>query len=272
MTRPGVGTARRGRAGTVPRSPASPGQPASRAGRAGRYHRARRPVINTLCPSALPRPRQSDAEASGESSLVYADDALVVVDKPAGLLSVPGRGETGREHLVARVQRRFADALVVHRLDQATSGLVVFARGTAMQRALSKAFAARLVTKRYEALVQGIVEADEGAIDLPLAADWPHRPRQRVDPLRGKPSLTRWRVLGRDAALARTRLQLEPVTGRSHQLRVHLLAIGHPIVGDALYAPEWPAPRLMLHACVLALPHPANGSTLTVHSAVPFEL
>ena len=217
-------------------------------------------------------PRAAPAGCDAKPAFVHADDALVVVDKPAGMLSVPGRGQAGREHLAAHVQRRFADALVVHRLDMATSGLVVFARGAAVQRALSMAFAARRVAKGYEALVHGLVGDDEGEIDLPLAADWPNRPRQRVDPVRGKPSLTRWRVLARDRARSCTQLQLEPVTGRSHQLRVHLLAIGHPIVGDALYAPARPAPRLMLHACALTLPHPGRGSTFTLRSAVPFGL
>lgn len=203
-------------------------------------------------------------------SVLYGDDTLVVVDKPAGLLAVPGRGEHLQDCLAARVQARFADALVVHRLDMATSGLMVFARGAAAQRALSQAFAERRVTKRYEAVVGGLLVEDAGTIDLPLAADWPNRPRQQVDPLRGKPSLTHWRVLSRDTATQTTRLALEPLTGRSHQLRVHLLAIGHPILGDALYAPLSAAPRLLLHACGLTIPHPQAGQPLTFSSAAPF--
>jgi tRNA pseudouridine32 synthase/23S rRNA pseudouridine746 synthase len=198
------------------------------------------------------------------------DAALVAADKPAGLLAVPGRGEANRDCLAARVQADVPDALVVHRLDQATSGVMLFGRGAASQRALSMAFAERRVAKRYEAIVHGLVSPDEGEIDLPLAADWPKRPRQQVDRERGKPSLTRWRVLSRDAAAGTTRLQLEPVTGRSHQLRVHLAAIGHAIVGDTLYAPRADAPRLMLHACELRLPHPADGRTLIVTSPLPF--
>lgn len=205
-------------------------------------------------------------------TLVHADAALVAVDKPAGLHTVPGRGALAHGSLAERVRHLHADALVVHRLDMATSGLVVFARGAAAQRALSIAFAARRVAKRYQAVVAGLVAAEEGAIELPLAADWPRRPRQCVDFERGKAALTRWRVLGRDAAAARTLLQLEPVTGRAHQLRVHLLAIGHPIVGDALYAPEPAAPRLLLHACALALPHPLDGALLELTSPVPFAL
>ncbi len=197
------------------------------------------------------------------------DVALVAADKPAGLLAVPGRGDAKRDCLAARVQADVSDALVVHRLDQATSGVMLFGRGAAMQRALSITFAERRIAKRYQAVVQGVVDADDGEIELPLAADWPNRPRQQVDRVRGKPALTRWRVLSRDDA-GTTRLQLEPVTGRAHQLRVHLAAIGHAIVGDTLYAPQAQASRLMLHACELRLQHPVDGRTLVVASAVPF--
>jgi tRNA pseudouridine32 synthase/23S rRNA pseudouridine746 synthase len=203
--------------------------------------------------------------------VMHADDSLVVVDKPAGLLAVPGRGPDKADCAAARVQRRFPDALVVHRLDMATSGLLAFARGIEAQRALGRAFETRAVGKRYVALVHGEVGADAGEIDLPLAADWPHRPRQHVDPLRGRAALTRWHVLGRERG--RTRVALEPVTGRSHQLRVHLLAIGHPIVGDALYAPPELhdlAPRLLLHACRLVLPHPRDGAACVFESPAPF--
>jgi tRNA pseudouridine32 synthase / 23S rRNA pseudouridine746 synthase len=201
---------------------------------------------------------------------LYQDDMLLAVDKPAGLLSVPGRGEANRECVAARVQAAMADALVVHRLDQATSGVMLFGRGADVQRALSMAFAERRVAKRYEAIVHGQVQGDRGEIDLPLLTDWPNRPRQMVDHQSGKPSLTRWCVLSRDAAADTTRLQLEPVTGRSHQLRVHLAAIGHAIVGDTLYAPTVTASRLMLHACELRLPHPADARTLIIVSPLPF--
>ena len=202
--------------------------------------------------------------------VLYSDDAMVVVDKPAGLLAVPGRGDTHRDCVATRVQDQFADALVVHRLDQATSGLLVFARGMAAQRFLNQAFADRRVEKRYIAVVAGLLADDRGQIDLPLAADWPNRPRQQVDAKGGKPSLTRWRAVSRDPSACTTRVELEPVTGRSHQLRVHLLAIGHPIVGDALYAPAVPAPRLMLHACALTVPHPQDGRALNFSSQAPF--
>jgi tRNA pseudouridine32 synthase / 23S rRNA pseudouridine746 synthase len=201
---------------------------------------------------------------------LYEDPWLIAIDKPAGLLAVPGRGQANRDCVAARVQAEAADALVVHRLDQATSGVMLFGRGAAMQRALSMAFAERRVDKRYEAIVQGLVKDGEGEIDLPLLADWPNRPRQQVDREHGKASLTRWRVLARDAASQTTRLQLQPVTGRSHQLRVHLASIGHAIVGDTLYAPGDSAPRLLLHACELRLPHPAEARTLVIASSLPF--
>jgi tRNA pseudouridine32 synthase/23S rRNA pseudouridine746 synthase len=181
--------------------------------------------------------------------VVYADDRLVVVDKPPGMLSVPGRTEP--DCASARVQALYPDALVVHRLDQATSGLLLFARGAQAQRELSADFAERRVGKVYVAVVAGRLEG-EGVIDLPLGADWPNRPRQQVDFKRGKPSQTRWRVLAHEGP--DTRLLLTPVTGRSHQLRVHLAHVGHPILGDALYAPPAVAaagPRLLLHASEL---------------------
>lgn len=209
--------------------------------------------------------------------LVHADDELLVVVKPAGLLSVPGRGADRADCMATRVQARFTDALIVHRLDMATSGLLVFGRGAQAQRTLSMAFAGRGVHKRYEAVVHGLVEADQGEVDLPLITDWPRRPRQMVCLERGKPSLTRFRVLGRDAAACTTRVSLEPVTGRSHQLRVHMLAMGHPIVGDPLYGPD-AAPavvgqagrRLLLHASELGLPHPRDGQLWRWASPPPF--
>jgi tRNA pseudouridine32 synthase/23S rRNA pseudouridine746 synthase len=182
---------------------------------------------------------------------------------------VPGRGAAGADNLLARVQALHADAMVVHRLDMATSGLMVFARGAPAQRTLSMAFEARRVDKRYEAIVEGRVAGDVGEIDAPLAADWPQRPRQQVDAERGKPSLTQWRVLQRGADT--TRLALTPVTGRTHQLRVHLLHIGHPIRGDALYAADpLQAPSLLLHATRLCFDHPTRGAPLAFDSPAPF--
>jgi tRNA pseudouridine32 synthase/23S rRNA pseudouridine746 synthase len=203
------------------------------------------------------------------SWLLHVDADLVVVNKPAGLLSVPGRGADKQDCAWARVRATCADAQVVHRLDMATSGLLLFARGPAAQRALSRAFEERHVFKRYEALVDGDPGADAGEIDLPLAADWPRRPLQVVDLQRGKPALTRWRVLFRERP-GRTRIAFEPVTGRSHQLRVHAAAMGWPIAGDALYGQAASAPRLLLHACELRLPHPAGGAPLHVRCAPDF--
>jgi tRNA pseudouridine32 synthase / 23S rRNA pseudouridine746 synthase len=201
--------------------------------------------------------------------VVYADEALIALDKPAGLLAVPGRGPDKQDCLAVRAQTLYPDARVVHRLDMATSGLLLMARGPHAQRQLGMAFAQRCVHKRYVAVVEGVVPHAEGEIDLPLAPDWPQRPRQRVDPTHGKPSLTRYRVLSVDHTLGRTRLCLEPVTGRSHQLRVHLLAIGHRIVGDTLYGAA-PHERLLLHASELALEHPVSGATVRLQSEAPF--
>ena len=214
-----------------------------------------------------------------EIDIVHQDDTLLVVRKPAGLLSVPGRGEHLQDCVAARVQALWPDALIVHRLDMATSGLMVMARGLAAQRALGHAFERREVDKRYVAVVAGDVAGEAGSVDLPLCSDWPNRPRQKVDHALGRPSLTHWRrampahQTSTSGAEDRTRLELEPVTGRSHQLRVHLLALGHPILGDTLYAPEAVqrmAPRLLLHASRIALPHPAEGQICVFSDEPPF--
>lgn len=210
-------------------------------------------------------------------SPLYADDALLVFDKPAGLLCVPGRGEDKQDCLIARVQTQWPEALTVHRLDMATSGLVVIARGPAAQRRLSEAFEQRLTDKRYTAVVHGDVRtstsAKQGVIEAPLIIDWPNRPRSKVCTDTGKPSTTHWRIVSQtDTAHGPvTRLALQPITGRTHQLRVHLLHIGHPIVGDALYAPDpTHSTRLLLHAQSLSLPHPIGGQTLHFESPCPF--
>lgn len=204
---------------------------------------------------------------------LFVDRSVLVVDKPSGLLSVPGRGDGKADCLVARVQADFPDARIVHRLDMDTSGLMVLARGSAAQRALSLEFQARRVGKRYIAVVDGLLSASSGTIDLPLVTDWPNRPRQRVDFAFGKQSLTHFRVLERDRAASATRLELMPETGRSHQLRVHLLSIGHAILGDPLYATPAAcarAPRLLLHATRLAFAHPEDGRPIELSRAAPF--
>ena len=213
---------------------------------------------------------------ASELVVLYADEALLVLDKPAGLLSVPGRGEDKQDCLSARVQTRYPDALIVHRLDMATSGLMILARGAAVQRSLNDTFANRQVTKRYIAVVDGHLEEPPdtwGVIDLPILVDWPNRPLRKIDPEHGKPSMTRWRWLSYNSTTHTTRIELEPVTGRSHQLRVHLLAIGHPILGDALYASppvQALSDRLLLHAQALELAHPITGESLHFFSAAAF--
>lgn len=204
--------------------------------------------------------------------LLYADACLLVLNKPSGLLCVPGRGADKQDCLSARVQADYPQAQVVHRLDMATSGLVLMALGLPAQRRLQAAFAQRQVHKRYTAVVEGLVPtaADNDALgwhtlEMPIRADWPRRPLRVVDPLAGQASTTRWRLLVHDAAAGTSRLLLEPVTGRTHQLRVHMQALGHPILGDTLYAPAAVAARssrLLLHATTLAFTHPGNGRVM----------
>lgn len=206
-------------------------------------------------------------------ALLHEDGSLLVVHKPAGLLSVPGRGEDRQDCVLRRVQATHPEALIVHRLDQATSGLLVLARDAASHRQLSIDFAARRVHKRYIAIVAGEPAQPSGSIDLPLSCDWPNRPRQQVDHVHGKPSLTHWQCVTGPAQPGGTRLQLTPITGRSHQLRVHLAALGHAIVGDTLYAPppwDTQSPRLLLHAEWLSLPHPRGGQPLEFNDPAPF--
>ena len=200
---------------------------------------------------------------------IYQDEHMLVLNKPSGLLSVPGRGPDKQDCLSKRVQALFEDALVVHRLDQDTSGLLIMARGIEAQRRISKAFETRQVSKRYRAVVAGQPTPDatheqgwsliEGAILL----DWPNRPLHIIHP-EGKPSQSRWRLV--EASAEASLIELEPITGRTHQLRVHMQSIGHPMLGDSLYAPpdiRAMTPRLMLHAQNIALAHPFTGEPLT---------
>nr|WP_310236010.1 RluA family pseudouridine synthase [Luteimonas terrae] len=208
--------------------------------------------------------------------VLHEDAHLLAFDKPSGLLSVPGRGADKQDCIATRALAQWPDARVVHRLDQPTSGVIVLGRGPRMQRALGDAFAERRVDKRYVAIVDGWPDTDDGVIDLPLQADWPNRPRQKVDLNSGKFALTHWQVLSRTQTADGTpctRLALIPETGRTHQLRVHLQAIGHPILGDALYAPsevQARAPRLLLHAELLTFEHPATSARLQIECPVPF--
>ncbi|WP_208352709.1 RluA family pseudouridine synthase [Pseudaestuariivita rosea] len=206
----------------------------------------------------------------GPLDIIHDDHELLIVNKPAGLLSVPGKGEHLADCLLARVQKAFPQALLVHRLDRDTSGVMVFGLTPHAQRHLGLQFEKRHVKKTYIARVWGQVEGKTGTIDLPLIVDWPNRPRQMVDHENGKPAVTEWRVL--KLGDTETRLKLMPKTGRSHQLRVHCQAIGHPILGDPFYA-EGPArgyPRLMLHSETLQLKHPDGGKGMKFTSKAPF--
>ncbi|MFW8635943.1 RluA family pseudouridine synthase [Cribrihabitans pelagius] len=194
--------------------------------------------------------------------ILHHDAEILAVNKPAGLLSVPGRGEHLADCLLSRVQAVFPEALLVHRLDRDTSGVMVFALTPHAQRHLSMQFEKRSTKKTYVARVNGRLEPRSGTVDLPLIVDWPNRPRQMVCHETGKPAVTDWRVLKYEEGA--TRVRLMPKTGRSHQLRVHMLALGHPILGDALYA-EGAArahPRLMLHSEELRIQHPDGGAAL----------
>lgn len=218
----------------------------------------------------------SDALALNVRWIVYADDSVVVVNKPPGLLSVPGRGIDKQDCASLRVAQTFKDALVVHRLDMATSGLLVMARGITAQRTLNAAFAQRMVRKRYQAIVSGRLQVPKGewlVITLPIAVDWPNRPRRIVDQSQGQASTTRVRWTHFNPQTNTSHVELEPITGRSHQLRVHMMAIGHPIVGDALYAPaasQAQADRLLLHAASLSFLHPSESGWVRFDSPTAF--
>ncbi|WP_370222459.1 RluA family pseudouridine synthase [Pararhodobacter marinus] len=210
------------------------------------------------------------APPPGDPKILHLDDDLLVVEKPSGLLTVPGRGEDKADCLIARLRVQHPQVLLVHRLDLDTSGVIVFALTPQAQAHLGKQFEERRTQKRYIALIAGHPMEKKGRVDLPLCVDWPNRPRQKVDPVEGRPAQTDWRVLKTEGQ--NSRVALKPITGRSHQLRVHMLAMGHPILGDPLYA-EGAArdyPRLMLHAEELRLRQPMTGDALTFRSPVPF--
>jgi tRNA pseudouridine32 synthase/23S rRNA pseudouridine746 synthase len=202
--------------------------------------------------------------------ILHEDHELLFVNKPAGLLSVPGRGPLLADCLIARVQAVFPEALLVHRLDMDTSGVIVFARSAMAQRHLGLQFEKRQTRKQYVARVLGRVDEKKGRVDLPLTVDWPNRPRQMICHQTGRPAQTDWALIRHEDT--GSRLRLSPVTGRSHQLRVHMLSMGHPILGDPFYATGAARdfPRLMLHARELRLRHPDGGRGLTVTAPVPF--
>ncbi len=204
--------------------------------------------------------------------IVHHDPGFVVVDKPSGMLAVPGK-ITG-DSVIARVRALFPHAtgpLMVHRLDMDTSGLMIVALEADVQRALSGQFEAREVEKRYLAVVGRLLEADEGEIRLPTRLDVERRPYQIVDPVHGKLGVTRWSVVARDPVRGVTRVRFDPVTGRTHQLRLHALhGLGAPILGDRLYGDPSSAPRLFLHAESLSVLHPSTGQRLVFHSSPQF--
>ncbi|MFV1874787.1 pseudouridine synthase [Nioella sp.] len=202
--------------------------------------------------------------------ILHQDHEILLVNKPSGLLSVPGKGDHLSDCLISRVKEAFPEALLVHRLDMDTSGVMVFGLTPHAQRHLGLQFEKRQTKKTYVARVWGEMAEKTGEVDLPLIVDWPNRPLQMVDHENGKPAQTEWRVMR--TGNGETRVRLYPRTGRSHQLRVHMLALGHPILGDPFYAkgPARDFPRLMLHAESLRLRHPDGGKGMNFSVKAPF--
>ena len=206
-------------------------------------------------------------------NFLYIDEDLIIVDKPSGLLSVPGKGEDKQDCLINRIIMNYSNALIVHRLDMDTSGLMVLARNKDSHRMLSNLFQQRQVKKSYTAIVDGIVEDNEGEITSSLITDWPNRPKQKIDPVNGKPSTTLYRVIETNKNDHCSRVKLTPVTGRTHQLRVHMLSIGHAILGDNLYANESPrnkSSRLLLHSNFIEFIHPISKQLISYECEPPF--
>lgn len=205
--------------------------------------------------------------------ILYQDDDVLIVDKPAELLTVPGRGADKQDCLINRIKVNEPNARIVHRLDMSTSGIVIIAKHYEAQVAMGRLFEQRNIQKKYTAIVAGKLKETQGRVDLPLICDWPNRPKQKVDHSEGKASQTDFEVIEYDDANNHSRITLKPITGRSHQLRVHMLAIGHPIVGDNLYAPETiraQSPRLLLHASEIEFIHPLTQAVIKVLSASAF--
>ncbi|PTB88056.1 RNA pseudouridine synthase [Pseudidiomarina aestuarii] len=207
--------------------------------------------------------------------ILYQDDAIVVVNKPSGLLSVPGKAKEHYDSLWSRLHYVLPTIRIVHRLDMATSGLLVFALTKPSQAHLQRQFERRSVKKAYRARVWGDLPAESGSVTIPLRCDWPNRPRQMVDPVLGKPATTNYRILASTKTLSKpySDVELEPYTGRSHQLRVHMQWLGHPILGDKFYAHDeayHASDRLLLHAESLAFYHPIRNDWLAFNAPVPF--
>jgi len=205
--------------------------------------------------------------------IIYQDEYILALNKPSGLLSVPGNTEQKKDSLATRVQQRFPEALTVHRLDMCTSGIILMALGKESHRRLNKMFEQRKIEKRYLAIVDGIPEPMIGEINLPLIADWPNRPKQKIDYKTGKPSCTKYNVLTTDEHTNSARVELEPVTGRTHQLRIHMQALGHTILGDGMYGGESiqnKSERLLLHATLLEFIHPFTAHHIKIENRPPF--
>lgn len=205
--------------------------------------------------------------------VLYRDEHLLLIEKPQPLLSIPGRNPLNADCVITRIREDYPSASVVHRLDMDTSGIMIVPLDKATHSHIGQQFERREVAKQYQAVVFGVMLEDTGEIDMPIAADWPNRPRQKICEEKGRASLTRYEVLERDPANNRSRVLLLPETGRSHQLRIHLREIGHPILGCDLYAhPEALAmsPRLLLHASYIGFTHPITGVWLEQHSQAPF--
>ena len=205
--------------------------------------------------------------------LLYQDDDILIVDKPAELLTVPGRGPDKQDCLINRIKATEPNARIVHRLDMSTSGIVIIAKHAKAQTEMGKLFEQRNIKKQYIAVVSGKVKEKEGLIDLPLICDWPNRPKQKVDHERGKVAQTQYRRIHYAEKNNTTRVILSPITGRSHQLRVHMLALGHPILGDNLYAPEQvrtQSSRLLLHANGIEFIQPLTQTPIKLSALEPF--
>ena len=203
--------------------------------------------------------------------ILYIDDDVLVVNKPSGLLTVPGKELKHHDSLELRVKIEYPNSFLIHRLDMDTSGVIIFALSKSTQRSLNLQFEKRIVKKLYEARVFGNITEDNGFIDLPLIVDWPNRPLQKIDAKEGKSALTHWQVLDREGDV--TRVALMPETGRTHQLRVHMMSIGHTILGDRFYgnvAEINLANELQLHAKDLMIIHPKNGKKITFKAPLPF--
>lgn len=220
---------------------------------------------------ARPRPFAYSPPPAGPLPIIHVDDHILVLDKPSGLLTVPGNRPERADCLESRAQEDYREARIIHRLDMDTSGVIVLARTASAQAHIGLQFEKRRTGKAYEALVWGQMGGNKGRVDQPLITDWPNRPKQHIDPERGRQAITDWQVMERSEDW--TRVRLSPLTGRSHQLRVHMAHLGHPILGDNLYAPAdalAASNRLCLHARTLEFIHPASGDQMRFTSWVPF--